>query len=38
MNELYIEKLLRLIERGVITAIDIKDLEYRTEIEKRLGQ
>lgn len=37
LNELYIEKLLRLILNGVITVEDIKDVEYKTEVEARLA-
>lgn len=36
MNELYIQKLLRLIEKGFINTEDIKDQIYKIEIENRL--
>lgn len=38
LNELYIEKLLRLINKGIITVEDIKDINYKTEVESRLNQ
>lgn len=36
INELYIQKLLRLIKKGIITVDDIVSLEYKIEIEIRL--
>lgn len=36
MNELYIEKIIRLINVGLITVEDIKNAEYKTEVENRL--
>lgn len=38
MNELYIQKLLRLIAAKIITIDDIKNFEYKTEVESRLSQ
>lgn len=38
MNELYIQKLLRLIKYGMITVEQIQDPVYRAEIELRLAQ
>ena len=38
MNELYVQKLLRLIKSRVITVEDIKDPIYKTEIETRLAE
>lgn len=38
INELYVEKLLRLIENGIITVNDIVNTEYKTEVENRLSQ
>lgn len=35
MNEVYIQKLLRLIREEVITTDDIKDPDYKAEIESR---
>lgn len=37
MNELYIEKLIRLIDVGLINVENIKDSTYRTEVERRLS-
>ena len=37
INELYVQKLLRLIEANLITISDIKHAEYKTEIELRLN-
>ena len=37
MNELYIEKLVRLINAGLITVEDIKVAEYRAEVQARLA-
>lgn len=37
MNEVYIEKIIRLITRGVITINDIKDEAYKTEVQNRLS-
>lgn len=37
MNELYIEKLIRLINAGLITVDDIKDQAYKAEVEKRIS-
>ena len=37
MNEIYILKLIRLINRGIITINNIVDIEYKTEIQMRLG-
>lgn len=36
MNELYIQKLLRLIDKGFITVDEIIDLAYKAEVESRL--
>jgi hypothetical protein len=36
MNELYVQKLLRLIEKGIITVDDILDLTYKAEVQNRL--
>lgn len=36
MNELYVQKLIRLIERGVITIEQIQDPVYKAEIKSRL--
>jgi hypothetical protein len=36
IKPLYVEKLLRLIEQGVITVNDINDEDYKTEVETRL--
>jgi len=36
MNELYVQKLLRLIAVGVITIDDIINLSYKTEVQNRL--
>ncbi len=38
MNELYIQKLIRLIRNGTITIEDIKDEQYKNEVQARLGQ
>lgn len=35
MNELYIQKLLRLIKEGIITKGDIIDPDYKAEVENR---
>jgi hypothetical protein len=37
MNELYILKLLRLIEKGVLSIGDIKDPSYKAEVQSRLS-
>ena len=37
INELYIQKLLRLIESNIIAIADIKNTDYKTEIELRLN-
>lgn len=37
MNELYIEKLLRLLKHGVIVVDDIKDENYKIEVQNRLS-
>lgn len=37
MNELYIKKLISLINQGVITIDDIKNETYKAEISKRLS-
>jgi len=37
MNELYIQKLLRLIKNGVIAVEDIVDITYKTEIQNRFN-
>lgn len=36
MNELYIQKLINLVKNGVITTEDIKNVEYKVEVERRL--
>lgn len=36
MNELYVEKLMKLINAGIISADDIKDPEYKAEVQRRL--
>lgn len=36
MNELYVQKLINLINSGVITVDDIKNAEYKTEVRSRL--
>lgn len=36
MNELYIQKLLRLIDKGIIAVNDILDPAYKAEVESRL--
>lgn len=38
MNELYIQKLLRLIKFGMITVEQIQDPIYKAEVELRLAQ
>jgi hypothetical protein len=37
LNELYIAKLIKLIEGGLITIESIKDVNYKLEVEKRLN-
>ena len=37
MNNIYVEKLVRLIKAGLIAVADIKDAVYRAEVESRLG-
>jgi len=37
LNELYIQKLISLIQSGLITSSDIKDVNYKIEVEKRLN-
>jgi hypothetical protein len=37
INELYVQKLLRLINDGLITVDDIKDPEYKAEVQNRLA-
>lgn len=37
MNELYIQKLIRLIDKNLININDIKDTGYKTEIQNRLA-
>ena len=37
LNEIYIEKLLKLIELNFISLNDIKDEKYRLEVERRLA-
>lgn len=37
MNEIYVQKLLRLIQAGVISVEDIKDPTYKVEVESRLS-
>jgi len=37
LSELKIKALIRLIERGEITVEDIKDPDYKAEVESRLG-
>jgi hypothetical protein len=36
MNELYVQKLIRLIKSSIITVDDIKDPAYKAEVENRL--
>ena len=38
MSELYIQKLLRLISKGIITIDDILDANYKAEVQRRLNQ
>ena len=38
LSELKIKALVRLIEHGKITAEDIKDPDYKTEVESRLAE
>lgn len=38
INERYVEKLIRLINAGLITIEDIIDPEYKTEVQNRLNQ
>jgi len=37
MNEVYLAKLISLVSQGVIKEEQIKDLEYRNEVHKRLN-
>ena len=37
MNNIYIEKLVRLVKAGLIAVADIKDAAYRAEVESRLA-
>jgi hypothetical protein len=37
MNELYIKKLIRLINIGLISVDDIKDTSYKAEVEGRIN-
>lgn len=37
MNEIYLEKLISLIKQGIITISDIKNIDYKIEIENRLS-
>ena len=36
MIELYVQKLLRLVQRGIIALEEIKDPVYKAEVESRL--
>lgn len=36
LNELYIEKLLRLIKNGIVTVDDIKNEDYKIEVQNRV--
>ena len=38
ISELYIQKLIRLIESNIITIADVKSEDYKTEIELRLNK
>ena len=38
MMEYYIQALLKLVQAGKIAVEDIKDAEYKAEVERRLGQ
>lgn len=38
MNELYVQKLINLINIGLITVDSIKDINYKKEVQKRLEQ
>lgn len=37
MNEIYIEKLISLIKQNIITVDDIKNADYKAEVQKRLS-
>jgi len=37
MNEIYVQKLIKLINSGVITVDDIKDITYKEEVQVRLA-
>jgi hypothetical protein len=37
INEVYLEKLLSLIRQGIISVEDIKNAEYKAEVERRLN-
>ena len=36
LSETYIQKLVRLVERNIIIINDIKDNDYKTEVQSRL--
>lgn len=37
MNEVYVEKLVSLVKQDIIGINEIKNAEYKTEVEKRLA-